>query len=205
MNTTWGYSIDAEALPPLLTLEEFNAMTANKYAGDARVEPNLSAACANVRNYCGWHISPALGCTLSERVLMGNGRIKRAGPDILIQLPATFVAGVESVTVDGVDHADFDIQPNGMLRLFDVKPTGRKALIAVSYTAGVDAALLDSLKELIAGRVIHALAQPYGVQSESAGGVSITYSASWAASASATSLPDDNKATLAPYQVRGVF
>lgn len=206
MNTTWGYTITGvETLPSILTTEEFNAITANKYAGDARAAPNIAAASAAIRSYCGWHIYPLLSCTLSERLLTGNGRIKLAGPDLLIQLPATFVSTVTSVTQDGVIHEDYDIAPNGILRLFDVWHTNRKSLIVVNYTAGLDESMLSGLKELIAGRVVHALAQPYGVQSESAGGVSITYSASWAAFASATALPDDNKETLEPFRVKGVF
>ena len=206
MLTTWGYTLtEADTLTPILTLAEFNAMTANKYAGDVRIEPNINAACAAIRNYCGWHVYPDLACEMTERILHGNGRVKRTGPDLLIQLPATFVTAVTSVTLDGIPFDDFDLQPNGILRLFDVAPTGRKTQIVAQYTAGLPDGLLDGLKELIAGRVAHALAQPYGVQSESAGGVSITYSATWAASASATALPDDNRATLDAYRVRGVF
>ena len=206
IQTQWGYTItDADALTPMLTEADFNAMTANKYAGDARIPPALAAACAAVRNFCGWHVYPAQSCTLTERILMGNGRVKRSGPDLLIQLPAAFVSAVTSVTLDDVAHEDFDLAPNGILTLFDVRFTTRRTRISAAYTAGIPAGMMDGLKDLIAGRVTHALAQPYGVQSESAGGVSITYSASWAASASATALPDDNRETLEPYRVRGVF
>ena len=206
MQTIWGYSItDADALPDMLTVEEFNEITANKYAGDARIAPELEAASMAVRSWCGWHVYPAQACTLTERQLRGNGRVKRAGPDLLIQLPAAFVAAVTSVTIDGTAHEDYDLAANGILRLFDVPCTSRKTQVAVAYTAGLPDGLMGGIRELIAGRVTHALAQPYGVQSESAGGVSITYSASWAASASASALPDDNKETLAPYKVRGVF
>ena len=204
--TTWGYTItDADALTPMLSVSDFNTLTANKYAGDARIESELAAACMAVRNYCGWHVYPAQACSFTERLLAGNGRVKRAGPDLLIQLPATFVSAVTSVALGSVGHEDYDLAPNGILRLFDVGCTDRRTQITVTYTAGVPAGMMDGLKELIAGRVTHALAQPYGVQSESAGGVSVTYSSSWAASASATALPDDNKETLAPYRARGVF
>lgn len=204
--TTWGYTItDADALEPMLSEDDFNTLTANKYAGDARIAPNLNAACAAIRNWCGWHVYPAQACTMTERLLAGNGRVKRVGPDLLIQLPATFVSVPASVTIDGAPFDDYDIEPNGILRLFDVGPIGRKAQVTVTYTAGLSDGMMDGIKELIAGRVNHALAQPYGVQSESAGGVSVTYSASWAASASASALPDDNKDVLAPFKVRGVF
>lgn len=204
--TTWGYTItDVDALEPMLSEADFNALTTNKYAGDARIAPNLAAACAAVRNYCGWHVYPAQACQLIERLLAENGRVKRAGPDLLIQLPAAFVTEVTSVTIDGVPFDDFDLAPNGILRLFDAGWTTRRTQIAVDYAAGLSDGMMDSLKELIAHRVTHALASSAGVQSESAGGVSITYSANWINSARSTALPDDNKEVLAPYRVKGVF
>ena len=204
--TNWGYTIaDADALTPMLTPSDFNDITANKYAGDVRIEPNLNAACMAVRDFCGWHVYPVHACSMTERLLAGHGRVKRVGPDLLIQLPAAFVTVVSSITVEGVEHEDYDLAHNGILRLFDVGCTNRKTRIDVAYTAGLSDGMMDGIRELIAGRAIHALAQPYGVQSESAGGVSVTYSASWAASASASALPDDNRETLAPYRVRGVF
>lgn len=103
--TNWGYTIaDADALTPMLTLSDFNAITADKYAGDVRIEPNLNAACAAIRSYCGWHVYPVQACSMTERLLAGNGRVKRVGPDLLIQLPAAFVTGMSSITVDGVEH-----------------------------------------------------------------------------------------------------
>ncbi len=204
--TTWGYTItDAYALEPMLSEEDFNALTANKYAGDARIAPNLKAACAAIRNWCGWHVYPAQACTMTERLLAGNGRVKRVGPDLLIQLPATFASVPASVTIDGVPFDDYDIEPNGILRLFDVGPLSRKAQVTVTYTAGLSDGMMDGIKELIAHRVTNALASSAGIQSESAGGVSVTYSANWINSARSTALPDDNKEVLAPYRVRGVF
>jgi len=58
---------------------------------------------------------------------------------------------------------------------------------------------------LTAHRVTHAVTSSYGVTSEAAGGVSITYNASWAGNTRATALPDDNKEVLLPYRVGGVF
>ncbi len=206
MQTIWGYTItDAESLADMLTVDEFNNITANKYAGDARIEPNIHAACAAIRNYCGWHVYPVQACSMTERILAGNGRIKRSGADILIQLPATFVSTPVTFTIDGVPFDDYDLAPNGILRLFDVGWMTRRTQITVSYTAGLSAGMMDSIKELIAHRVTHALASSAGVQSESAGGVSVTYSANWINSARSTALPDDNKEVLAPYRVRGVF
>ena len=52
-------------------------------------------------------------------------------------------------------------------RLFDVYQHGitRKTEIAVTYTAGISAGLMDSIKELIAGRVTRALTATNGVAS----------------------------------------
>ncbi len=206
IQTGWGYTItDTDALEPMLSEADFNALTANKYAGDARVAPNLDAACAAIRNWCGWHVYPAQACSMTERLLAGNGRVKHAGRDLLIQLPATFVSTPVTVTIDSTPFDDFDIAPNGILRLFDVGWMNRKTQITVTYTAGLPDGMMDGVKELIAHRVTHALASSAGVQSESAGGVSVTYSANWINSARSTALPDDNKEVLAPYRVRGVF
>ena len=206
--TTWGYTItDAGALADMLSAEEFNVMTANKYAGDVRIPDNIKAACMAIRNYCGWHVYPQQACSFSERLLMGNGRIKRAGADYLVQLPAAFVPSVSSVTIDGETWTDYAVEANGLLRLFDVydRRITRKTEIAVQYAAGIPSSLMGAIKELIAHRVTHALASSAGVQSETAGGVSVTYSANWINSSRATALADDNKEVLAPYRVRGVF
>ena len=206
--TTWGYTItDADSLPPMLTEAEFNVLTANKYASDTRIPGNIAAACEAIRNYCGWHVNPPQACSFSERLLMGNGRIKRAGADFLVQLPATFVPGVSSVTIGGKEWTDYAVEANGLLRLFDVYVHGltRKTEIVVTYTAGITAGSMSAIKELIAHRVTHALVSSAGVQSETAGGVSVTYSANWINSARATALADDNKEVLAPYRLREVF
>jgi hypothetical protein len=62
-----------------------------------------------------------------------------------------------------------------------------------------------AIKELVAHRVTHALASSSGVQSETAGGVSVTYNASWVNGSRATALADDNKEVLQPYRIQGVF
>jgi hypothetical protein len=204
--TNWGYTItDADTLADMLTLTEFNTMTANKYAGDVRIPDNIKAASMAIRNYCGWHVAPSQACSFTERLLSGDGRIKRAGPDYLVQLPAAYVSSVTSVKVNGENWTDYTFGINGLLRLFDLHCCSRKTEITVTYTAGTPDALMGSVKELIAHRVTHALVSSAGVQSESAGGVSITYSANWINSSRATALADDNKEVLAPFKLREVF
>lgn len=206
--TTWGYAIeDAEELTDLLTVEEFNVITANKYAGDARIQEAIKAASMAIRNYCGWHIFPQLACICSERILSGDGRLKRAGADILIQLPASIVTGVSSVAIDGNAFTDFAISPNGLLRLFDVYrfPTSRRTEIAVEYTAGLPDRLTEVIKELAAGRITRALSGTAGIASESAGGVSVSYSSGWTNGGGAGALQSTDVETLEPYKLRGVF
>ena len=63
MLTPWGYEVDE--LPDLITVSDFNAATNDRYAGDARIEPAISAASAAIRAYCGWHVAPVLDCTIT--------------------------------------------------------------------------------------------------------------------------------------------
>lgn len=208
LQTTWGYTLsNAAALSDLITLAEFNTLTANKYAGDTRIAGNISAASEAIQNYCGWHVYPSQSCEYSEYLLSGNGRIKRSGRDLLIQLPATYVTAIDSVKIDGDAWTDFALSKNGLLRLFDVnlQEITRKTEIVVEYTAGLPDALMSAIKELVAHRVTHALVSSAGVQSESAGGVSVTYSASWINTSRSTALAADNKEVLDQYKLREVF
>lgn len=201
MLTGWGYEVDE--LGEILTIDEFNAMTGGRYTGDQRIQPLLNAATAAVRNYCGWHVAPSEACIVSARA--HDLRMIYSGSDVIIQLPAMFVSAVDAVTVGGVEVEDFSIETNGLLRLYDCCVPSRKTVITVSYTAGLPEELAGAVMELIGHRVTHGLAQSYGVQSEAAGGVSITYSANWINSARATALPDDNREVLTPYRLQGVF
>jgi hypothetical protein len=204
--TTWGYTLtDADTLPDMLGTEAFDQFTAGKYTGDERTEGNLRAAEAAIRNYCGWHVAPALPCKLTMTFF--DKRVATVGGGVLIQLPATFVSEVLSVKVGDVEVTGFVLESNGVLRIYSMDWHGVRQYtpIEVEYVAGVPLEMLTGVQELIAHRVTHALASSAGVQSETAGGVSITYNATWTNSARATALADDNKEVLAPYRLRGVF
>lgn len=204
--TTWGYALtDVDVLPGIMTLSEFNDITACKYLTDGRVEHNIKAAAFAIRNYCGWHVYPSLACelktTLYDKAVTVSDRM------ILIQLPATFVSEIESITIDGVEYDSYVLMPNGILRIFGL-PWSRLKLwtpLVVRYTAGLPEGGADGLRAILADRVAHALASSDGVQSETAGGVSVTYNAAWANGAKATALADDSKEVLSPYRLRGVF
>ena len=212
MLTNWGYEImSADALPNLLSIAEFDELTAGKYRGDARTVANIHAAQDSIRNYCGWHIAGPLSCRV---VLTPQDKwISFNRGDVLVQLPARFVSAISHVYVNATAtegvwtgrEPDYYLDPNGLVRLYDVGYLPRKSRIVIEYTAGLSAEMCSGIKELVAHRVTHALASSAGVQSETAGNVSITYSANWINSARATALADDNKEMLAPYRVVGVL
>ena len=200
--TNWGYSVDGD-LADFITAAEFDAFTAGKFEGDARIESDIKAASAAMRNYCGWHMYPEKSCELSttffdRRVFEGRG-------GILIQLPAKFVTGITEILIDGVQYNDYVLEPNGLLKVYRVRYHQEYTPIIVRYSAGLPDDLMSAIKELTAHRVTHALTSSYGVTSEAAGGVSITYNASWAGNTMSTALSGDNKEVLAPYRVGGVF
>lgn len=213
IETTWGYKLtQAQSLSDFLTVTEFNSFTANKFTGDVRIEPNIHSATLSIQNYCGWHIYPNLECEMIYRVF--DLRDCFIGRDLLIQLPATFVTGISSILLNPVYEndewsgealTDYDIDKSGLLRIYDVGFIDRKARIRIVYNAGLDSTQMYVLKELTAHCVTHAVSSSYGVMSEAAGGVSVTYNASWAGNTRSSALPDDNKEVLNVYRCKGVF
>ena len=200
--TNWGYSVDGE-LTDFLTETEFDMFTADKFAGDARTGSNIKSATAAIRNYCGWHLYPELPCELSTTFF--DRRVSEGRGGILIQLPAKFVTGITSITIDGTACTNYILDPSGLLKVYEVPPCMEYSPIVIQYTAGLSSDMMDAIKELTAHRVTHAVSSSYGVTSEAAGGVSVTYNASWAGNTQTSSLPDDSKEVLLPYRIGGVF
>lgn len=214
----WGYTYDAETLPNFITTIEFSNFTNGKFGTtDTRIAANITSASAAIRNYCGWHISPSLECGMLYNVR--DLRDAFVGPDLLIQIPATFVTAVSKVVLnakwnndtndwDGeviTDPDRFDFGTDGLLRVYDVGCLDRKAKIFIHYTAGLPNTSIDVIKELTANKVTHSVTNAYGVTSEAAGGVSVTYNASWSGRAGSTALADDSREVLETYKVKGVF
>lgn len=199
MFTAWGYEIDGNSIPLLLDAADFNAMTGGRYAGDALREAQaLIAASQAVRNACGWHISPPLACT---------ARVSAEGKQAV--LPARHVGAYEAVreldertgewtrlAVPGEASVDRD----GIIRRHGFRqfPPGRFNVEA-EYTAGYDPAAVGDLRYAVMGIAEGVLSVPTGVTSESADGVSISYSAQ--AQSIADALTDRFAAALAPYKV----
>lgn len=200
--TNWGYSVDGE-LADFITNQEFDDFTADKFTGDVRIGSDIKAATAAIRNYVGWHLFPELPCELSTTFF--DRRVSEGRGGILIQLPAKFVTEITSVRIDNVLCEKFTLEMSGLLKVYGVPAHAEYTPIVVNYKAGLPSDLMDAIKELTAHRVTHALSSSYGVTSEAAGGISITYNASWAANPRATALPLDNKEVLIPYRVGGVY
>ena len=206
MLTTWGYFITDElltTLPDIITETEFNTATGGRYTGDTRISPGITAASWALRNYCGWHLSGVYGCGISWNA--ANRGIVRRGSDLLIQLPARAVAEVNTVSINGEDPTDdWWYETNGLLRVFDNRLTSKRDYIEVAYSAGVTGDFASVIKDLCVQMVTLNLAKSYGVTSEAAGGVSITYNGSWT-NGSFDSVIQNNAGLLAPYRLEGVF
>lgn len=186
--TPWGYDVDGE-LPPLITVDDFDAMTGGKWANDERVEPAILAASAAIRAHCRWHVYPSMDC---RATLDTDGASS-------LWLPTTILTDVTTVTVNGTDVGDaYQWSRIGQV-LPDSRPVARLQGAVVEYEAGIDALPAD-LAEAVKNIVVRAVALSYGVASESAGGVSISYAAN-AAYAAASSGVESQAATLAPYRV----
>ena len=140
------------------------------------------------------------------------------GPDLIIQLPATFVTTVSKVILGAVwdsqaddwrgeivddDRIDFGMG-EGIVRIYDVDRLDRKSKVFIRYTAGFEDAAIAAVKEVAAASVVRALTNTHGVVSEAAGGVSVSYNSTWSGKGS-TALTNDVRDVLDPYKVRRVF
>ena len=189
MRTAWGYDVDDE-LPPILTVGEFLDMTGGEPSD--RITSALNAASQAIRNYCGWHICPAIECTANP-----------VGGAIVAKLPAGYVSSITSITENGVTLASTDYQwrKDGLIkRAAPYAWSDAWDGIEAVYTAGYDSAALPDLAEAVCAIASGVLAVAPGVASESADGVSISYSAS--ASSIAAALTSQQKNALEPYKLR---
>lgn len=189
MMTPWGY--EAEDIPPIITPERFHALTGLTYIDNPRIGSALLAASQAVRNYCGWHICPAVECTAHPD---GGGKVLR--------LPAGYVSEITKVTEDGeeLSEGQYEWRRDGLLRRAQFKRwSPRWDGIEVKYTAGYEASAVPDLTEAVCAITAGVLSVSAGVISESADGVSVSYSQS--ASSIAAGLTAQQKAALEAYKV----
>lgn len=213
--TPWHYNIITNMpLPDFITPQDFAEFTNAKFGvNDNRITANIPAASEAIRKYCGWHVAPNLVCETVYNIC--DLRDAFVGNDLVVQLPATFVTGVEKILLDaklnegvyeGETADDFDLDTScGLLRIYDVGSRDRKSKIFIRYSAGYSLEQVHTIKELVSNLVTHALVNPYGVSSEAAGGVSVSYSAIWASAANSTTLTADSRELLDAYKVKGVY
>ena len=195
MFTPWSYEIDAEDLPPLVSVQDFGTMTGGKYTNATLVETALDAASHAIRNACGWHISPSASCTA---LLTASGN--------LAKLPAGYVSSVEKVStreprstewheLTVPDEAEW--RHDGLMR--SDKFSDAWDGIEAEYTAGYESAAIPDLSFAVVGIAEGVLSLPKGVASESADGVAVTYLSQ--AQSVANAMTDSFKAQLEPYRL----
>lgn len=188
--TPWGYSVDADAMPDLITREQFDLMTDGRYASDGRVDEAIKAASAAIRNHCGWHVAPALTCEYVTDGAPGD-----------LWLPTSALLTVESVTFGGAAQTVKGYNRLGRVRTDRPQPRGLGNVTA-TYTAGYDAAATADLADLIKGRVLAIVALgSYGIAQESVGNASVSYSGSALSDAGGYYLPESVRGALMPYRL----
>lgn len=188
MRTVWGYDVDG-SIDPIISVDKFNELTNNAYSGNARAAAAISAASQAIRNYCGWHITPALECVAHP---VSGGKV--------LKLQAAYVSEVTSVMEDGEDVSEYEWRSDGLIR----KKNGTRWTdswdgIAVEYAAGYAADAVPDLVEAVCSIASGVLSVSPGIVSESADGVAISYSAN--ASSIAAALTSQQKSALDPYKV----
>ena len=178
MFTPWGYEV--EELPPIMDAEDYLAKFGGVHASDAGLAAALDAASAAVRNVCGWHVAPSLECVAN---VTAEGR--------LVRLPARLVTAISEVSENGaaLSTGAYEAHTNGLLRRCEFAnwASGWQA-VHVEYSAGFDVDACPDLADVLARIVDAALTVPAGVASETAGNVSISYSAAQGALAASSAL-----------------
>ena len=94
------------------------------------------------------------------------------------------------------------ISPSGNLTIYDAAVSDRRSIVEVVYTAGVVSKV--GIQELVAQMASLELSKSYGITSEAAGGVSITYNSSWT-NGSFDRVIENNAGMLIGYRLEGVF
>lgn len=190
MRTAWGYDVE-DGLAPIISAARFNEITGGAYCSNPRIEAAIGAASQAIRNFCGWHVCPSLDCVANP-----------AGGSAVAKLPASYVSAIEYVKENGItlNSGGYEWRKDGLLkRANPYRWSDSWDGIEVSYTAGFDAEAVPDLVEAVVSITAGVLAVAAGVQSESADGVTISYSAS--ASSIAASLTSQQKCALEPYRL----
>lgn len=196
--TPWGYSVDGDSLPPLITPGQLESATGGRFGASAPgVELVLAGVSAAIRNACGWHVSPTL--TVVERT---------QGPGRVIALRTLLVSDVETVMENGSELPGgcCEWTDTGLIRRCQFRQwPGGFGSVSVRYSSGIPIECAPDLVAVAAQVASNALAAPAGVRSEQAGDVSVTYNQTGAGVSGGVRLLDSDLAMLKPYMIEGVL
>ena len=194
--TPWGYVVTATAageavdsLPPIIGIDEFASLVPDLSSGPERIGAVLAKASAVVRDWCGWHVGPALSC---EWVGDGAGR--------QLCLPLMAVRSVGSVEVSGValGPGDYEWRDTGLVRLARGTFPESWRSVSVSCVAGVES---DALAQVVAQLATNALTAAPGVAEERTGDVSVSWNRSADGVTGGIRLLGSDREALAPYRI----
>lgn len=196
--TPWGYM--ASDVPDLITPQDIEDATGGRIkATDPRLPSTIASVSAAIRDYCRWHVAPSLACTWA-----GDPH-----GDVVV-LPARIITSVSSVMTDaklGEDITGYALDPSSYRwypdgRVYVGRGCGR-GIMAVSYTAGIDASS-TSLSSIASQIAANALVATAGVQREQAGQVSITYNAVASGVSGGIALLERDRMLLEPYRLEAL-
>ena len=197
MLTPWGDEIvlaQGQTMPDLRTKAQFNTATGSQFASVEGLDIALAAASSAIRNYCGWHVAPALTCKAKSWT---GGRF--------LFTPWMAMSAVSSVVENGVtlDASTYDWRSSGVIRRRDGfcwcdLPWNT---IEVTATAGYDT-IDNVLQQVIIQLVGNALAAPLGVREEHAGQVGISYNQTGTGMTGGVTLTPRDEALLEVYVKR---
>lgn len=148
----------------------------------------VEAATQAIRDYCGWHVAPAIDATIT---------LDGTGTDTVL-LPSRRVLSVASVTVDGtaLDATAFEWSADGILRRRDRCWPDRYRAVTVDLRHGFESmAVLADIVASIAARV---KIDPTGALANQRAG---TQSVGFMAGASGGGLMQSEKDRLEPYRL----
>lgn len=186
MLTNWGYEVAGE-IPPIIDAAEFDKLTGGVMSATSEQKTAmLGSVSAAIRDYCGWHVGPALEC---EYIGNGEGR--------LLMLPAMNVTSINSLEINGTP-VDFEYQTQGMVRLKSGTFPDSWRSVRCVYEAGYT---VETLGEIVAQITSNALVAAPGIAEEHAGSVGATYNRTGDGITGGVSILPRDLALLTPYKL----
>ena len=137
---------------PLLPIDDYQAFAAGSEVDETR----LAGVVGAIRDYCGWHIAPAVDETFT--VDSEGGRV--------LQLRTLRLNSVTSVTENGTAVTEFEWSQDGSLRRECWTDRYRGVVVVANH--GYDI-IPDSLKTVVLDAVSRAVSVPAGQQPEKIG------------------------------------